>query len=76
LEVRELTVQYRVGESWTTVVDDLSLSVAPGKTLGLVGESGLGEIDRRSRRSWICCPRHAGRIPAARSACPAPTSSP
>ena len=39
LEVRDLSVSY--GE--TTVVDSLSLTVAPGRCLGVIGESGAGK---------------------------------
>lgn len=44
LEVDELTVTFkRKGETGTRAVDGVSFSVAPGETIGLVGESGCGK---------------------------------
>jgi len=44
LEVDELTVRFaRRGEVGTQAVDGVSFSVAPGETVGLVGESGCGK---------------------------------
>jgi peptide/nickel transport system ATP-binding protein len=44
LEVDELAVTFtRKGESGTRAVDGVSFSVAPGETVGLVGESGCGK---------------------------------
>jgi peptide/nickel transport system ATP-binding protein len=44
LEVTDLTVQFnRKGVAPFTAVDGVSFSVAPGKTVGLVGESGCGK---------------------------------
>jgi peptide/nickel transport system ATP-binding protein len=46
LEVTDLTVQYR-GKGWRkptfTALNDVSLHIARGETLGLVGESGSGK---------------------------------
>jgi peptide/nickel transport system ATP-binding protein len=39
-EIRNLTIETRQGK---VVVDDVSLSIAPGEILGLVGESGSGK---------------------------------
>jgi peptide/nickel transport system ATP-binding protein len=44
LEVDELTVTFRRrGEQATRAVDGVSFAVAPGETIGLVGESGCGK---------------------------------
>ncbi len=43
LEITDLSVEYRVGESVVRAVDTVSLSLAPGGALGIVGESGCGK---------------------------------
>ena len=44
LEVEDLAVTFsRRGETATRAVDGVSFSVAPGETIGLVGESGCGK---------------------------------
>src|SRR3712207_2960971 len=44
LEVDDLSVRFtRRGEAGTQAVDGVSFSVAPGETVGLVGESGCGK---------------------------------
>jgi len=43
LEVQGLTISFRGADRWLPAVDGLSLSLAKGKTLGLVGESGCGK---------------------------------
>lgn len=44
LEVEDLRVRFqRRGEAATLAVDGVSFSVAPGETVGLVGESGCGK---------------------------------
>jgi len=43
LEINNLTVQFRGDGGWFTAVDDVSLALAQGETLGIVGESGSGK---------------------------------
>jgi ABC-type dipeptide/oligopeptide/nickel transport system ATPase component/ABC-type dipeptide/oligopeptide/nickel transport system permease subunit len=43
LSVRDLEVSYGVGDAQTSVVQHVSLDIAPGEVLGLVGESGSGK---------------------------------
>ncbi|MBC6452445.1 MAG: ABC transporter ATP-binding protein [Hormoscilla sp. SP5CHS1] len=43
LEVRNLRVQFQTDEKLIKAVDDISLKVARGQTLGIVGESGSGK---------------------------------
>ena len=43
LDVQHLTVTFERPGSALTAVDDLSLTIEPGETLGLVGESGSGK---------------------------------
>ena len=44
LEVEDLAVTFtRKGEQGTRAVDGVSFAVAPGETIGLVGESGCGK---------------------------------
>ncbi|MDA8043836.1 MAG: ABC transporter ATP-binding protein [Actinomycetota bacterium] len=43
LTVRGLGVSFLSGGHWQPVVEDVSFDVAPGQTLGLVGESGCGK---------------------------------
>ena len=43
LEVKDLTIQYITDESTVHAVNNVSLSVERGKTLGLVGETGAGK---------------------------------
>ena len=43
LEIKDLTVHYVTEEETVEAVNDLSLSVKRGKSLGLVGETGAGK---------------------------------
>ena len=43
LDVQSLVVEYAVGGKTLHAVSDVSLQVARGETLGLVGESGCGK---------------------------------
>lgn len=43
LQIRDLSVSFRAGDSWLRVVHDLSLEIAHNEIVGLVGESGSGK---------------------------------
>lgn len=43
LEIKNLQIKFYSDERVTASIDDVSLSVMPGETLGLVGESGCGK---------------------------------
>jgi peptide/nickel transport system ATP-binding protein len=43
LEIKDLTVEYVVDEEVVHAVTGVSLAIAPGKTFGLVGETGAGK---------------------------------
>jgi oligopeptide/dipeptide ABC transporter ATP-binding protein len=43
LEVRDLSVSFATEEGRVRVVEEVSFALAPGETLGLVGESGCGK---------------------------------
>ena len=43
LEMKDLRIHYVVGGEVTEAVNGVSLSLSPGETLGLVGETGAGK---------------------------------
>ena len=51
LEVEGLRVEFKTRNGIARVIDDLHLSVMPGETLGVVGESGCGKSMTRCP-SW------------------------
>ena len=45
LEIRDLSVAFEVDDGEVQALDGVNLEMAPGKTLGLVGESGCGKSE-------------------------------
>ncbi len=43
LDVKDLTLNFKVKEGWVHAVEDVTFSLEPGETMGLVGESGCGK---------------------------------
>ncbi len=43
LSVKDLTIHYKVSAGWVKAVEDASIELDKGETLGLVGESGSGK---------------------------------
>jgi peptide/nickel transport system ATP-binding protein len=43
LEIKDMTVHFKVQEGWVYAVEDVNFTLEPGETLGLVGESGCGK---------------------------------
>ena len=74
LEVRDLCVDYRVRGVWREVLRGISFTVERAGSYGLVGESGLRQVDRRARRHPLPAAQRA-RERAARSESPARTCS-
>ena len=63
LEIDGLRTEFQIGPRWYAAVDDLSLSIAEGETLALVGESGCGK-SMTSLSIMRLVPEPAGRIAA------------
>jgi peptide/nickel transport system ATP-binding protein len=63
LEVRDLTTCFKTGEGELTAVDGISFSLAAGRTLGIVGESGCGKSATALSIMGLL-PRGRGRIAA------------
>src|SRR5260370_19147384 len=61
LEVRDLRTEFGSGGSVFAAVDGVSFSLAPGETLGIVGESGCGK-SVTSLSIMRLVPSPAGRI--------------
>ena len=43
LEIKNLTIEYVTEEGTIHAVNDVSLNIGKGRTLGLVGETGAGK---------------------------------
>jgi oligopeptide/dipeptide ABC transporter ATP-binding protein len=43
LEIRDLTVQFRLDSGWVTAVEGVSCAIGEGDCVGIVGESGSGK---------------------------------
>src|ERR1700754_674899 len=43
LSIRNLVTRFKTGDGMVAAVNGISLEIAPGETLGVVGESGSGE---------------------------------
>ena len=59
LQAKDLTVNARIGGTPVPAINALSFDLAPGKILGLVGESGAGKsmqesvLGAPSRNCWL-----------------------
>jgi ABC-type glutathione transport system ATPase component len=55
LEVRNLRVEFPTRRAVLTAIDDVSMSIAPGEVLGVVGESGASSRRGASPAARSCC---------------------
>ena len=63
LQVDGLRTEFRIAGTWRPAIDGLSLGIAPGETLALVGESGCGK-SMTALSIMGLVPHPAGRIGA------------
>ena len=61
LDVKNLSVDYKIGKKEFNVAKDISFSLEKGKTLGIVGESGCGKSVMTSSIIGLL-PKGVGRI--------------
>jgi len=43
LEIKDLSISYRVGKQSFVAVEDVNMKIEPGKIVGIIGESGCGK---------------------------------
>ncbi len=73
LALQDLRTEFRVRDRIYKAVGGVSLAVAPGECLGIIGESGLRQVRHRALASSASSPRRRASSPAARSASTART---
>jgi oligopeptide/dipeptide ABC transporter ATP-binding protein len=61
LEVSDLTVEFRTARGWSVAVDGVDLSLTPGRTLAVLGESGSGK-SATARAIMGVLPARTGRV--------------
>ncbi|WP_289023454.1 ATP-binding cassette domain-containing protein [Desulfobacter postgatei] len=60
LEINDLCLEYRQNDLVIPVLDRVNLSLAPGKTLGLIGESGCGKTSLAMADLILTLQQHLG----------------